>query len=354
MKDQNHIEDLLRKYTEGSLSPLEAKEFVEIIKSGDNNEELKQILTSFWESEDSVHVEVQSERILEQLKIKMKNEDSDIHFQRDIKARIEWSVILRYAAVVIITFGLSWFGKDYLFNNSKVIAKAEVDKQVFSEISVSYGSKSKVILPDGTVVNLNSGTTLRYPSRFDSDTRDVYIEGEAFFDVKKDPNHPFCVKTKGITVRVLGTKFNVKAYPDEKRVEATLVSGSVELYSNRREIKEKNRLLVLKPSQQASFEMNSNTGDSIVFMALDNVDVTPIVSWKNNELIFRDEKFADLAQRLERWYDVDIEITDQKLKTTTLSGVFEKETIEQSLAALRLATPFEYKMEMNKIVISRR
>jgi len=232
-----------------------------------------------------------------------------------------------------------------------------------NEISVSYGSKSKVTLPDGSVVMLNSGSILRYPTRFDGNNRQVYVEGEAYFDVMKDKHHPFYVSTNSITIKVLGTKFNVKSYSDEKTVETTLVSGSVEIYSNRKEINDENRLAVLKPNQQATFEVEKsklsvsdlgNKTDSIKAIQINaRVDVNPVIAWKDNRLVFRDENFADLTHKLERWYNVEIEIKDESLKTTLFSGVFEKESIEQSLTALRLATPFNYKIKQNHVTITR-
>ncbi len=354
MKDRNQIEDLLRKFAAGNLSPRETKDFLEIINAGDDNEELKQIMTSVWDDVADSDMDVPSVKILEQLKEKIQSKEPERFSIKAERKKIQWLVFLKYAAVVILTFGITWFIKDKSIREPKPIAWSQTARAAFSEISVAYGSKSKVVLPDGSVVSLNSGSKLRYPVHFDSKHRDVFIEGEAFFEVTKDPQNPFYVKTKGITVRVLGTTFNVKAYPDEKRVETTLVTGVVELYSNRQEIKEKNRLLVLKPNQQAAFEMNKESGDSIVSMACNKIaDVSTIIAWKDNKLIFRDERFDDIAQKLERWYNVEIEITDQRLKSTTLSGVFVKETIEQSLTALRLATPFEYKMEMNRIIISK-
>jgi len=224
-----------------------------------------------------------------------------------------------------------------------------------NEVSVLYGSKSKITLPDGSTVHLNSGSVLSYPAQFATDNRKVSIKGEAYFDVKKDPNHPFLVRTNGVTVRVLGTKFNVKSYPDEKTVETTLVTGKVELYANNQEINDKNRLMVLAPNQQAVFEVQKGKKDSIISMVHNqNVNVNPIISWKDNRLMFRDEKFADLAQKLERWYNVDIQINDFKLQNTSFSGVFVKETVEQSLNALKLATPFKYRMEKNQIIILRK
>ena len=352
MNQQNNIEDLLLKFSTGELSPRESKEFAKILKEGDNNKELKAILTAYWEKAENAHTDVPTNKLLERLKAKIGN--TDVSFGGGSRHKTLYT-FMRYAAVVMITVGLTWFAKDFSKSTPKLAVVQEAPVLHQNEVSVLYGSKSKITLPDGSTVHLNSGSILRYPAHFDNENRKVSIEGEAYFDVKKDPNHPFLVRTNGVTVRVLGTKFNVKSYPDEKTVETTLVTGKVELYANNQEINDKNRLMVLAPNQQAVFEVQKGKKDSIISMVHNqNVNVNPIISWKDNRLMFRDEKFADLAQKLERWYNVDIQINDFKLQNTSFSGVFVKETVEQSLNALKLATPFKYRMEKNQIIILRK
>jgi len=216
-------------------------------------------------------------------------------------------------------------------------------------------------------VVLNSGSILKYPSDFESVGRNVYLEGEGYFEVKKDASHPFLVKTKGITVRVLGTKFNVKSYNDEKTIETTLVSGSVEiLLNNNNSAKQK---ILLTPNQQALFFNETNTIDvqktdesvsNIADAEIEGnlkiqtkVDIAQVISWKDNRLVFRNENFVELTHKLERWYDVKIEIKDEELKRILFSGTFQKESIEQALNALKIITPFHYEMKMNQIIITK-
>lgn len=348
-----NIEELLRKFNTGNLSPLEAKEFAKILKQGDDNDELKKVLTTYWDKTENTDIDTPTYQLLERLKAGIKEGEIKRRYSIQRKAIFTF---MKYAAVVLITVGVTWFVKDFISDNAisvKPIAFQRTDSLHQNEISVLYGSKSKVTLPDGSTVNLNSGSVLRYPARFNNESRNVTIEGEAYFDVKKDPTHPFYVRTNGITVRVLGTRFNVKSYPDEKTVEMTLVTGKIELYANGLKINDKNRLLVLAPNEQAVFKVKRGNNDSIESMEYNKqVNVTPIISWKDNQLMFKDEKLINLAQKLERWYNVDINIQDEKLRSMTFSGVFVKETIEQSLNALKLAAPFRYKMEKNKVVIS--
>jgi ferric-dicitrate binding protein FerR (iron transport regulator) len=366
MNNQSNIEDLLRKFKRGNLSPQEAKELASVLKEGDSNTTLKNTLDNYWQNSSNAEFDVPTDKLLKNLRHNLKNdfEKRSVSFKE--RLIITLKPVYKYAAIIIVTMGLTWFAKDFFFTKN---FNYDTGKDAVSEITVSYGSKSKVILPDGSVVKLNSGSTLRYPSHFDRSSRNVYIEGEAFFDVKKDAQHPFFVKTKEITIKVLGTKFNVKSYADEKTIQTTLVTGSIEIYSNKSEITEKTRLLVLQPNQQATFEKTTEeisvtrqkeNSDKISpipskqLRLLSEVDVNPIIAWKDNRLTFRDERFIDLSKKLERWYDVEIEIKNDDLTNVLFSGVFVKETIEQALNALKLTTPFTYEMKKNHIIISKR
>jgi transmembrane sensor len=366
MNKKDYIEDLLRKFQQGVLSPAEAKDLASLAKEGDKNTQLRSVLESFWNGSSDKNLSIPSSKILETIKGKLTEEDRS---QETLQAPriLKLSSMFKYAAVIILTMGLTWVMKD-LFNHNLVIIGGVSGKDI-SEITVSYGSKSKVALPDGSVVNLNSGSILRYSAHFD---RTVFIEGEAFFDVKKDPEHPFFVKTNEIVIKVLGTKFNVKSYADEKTIQTTLVTGSIEIYANKEDVSDKSRLLVLKPNQQAVFakengviflenEKNASDGDGnnnitplIRPIAINSqVDVNSVIAWKDSRLLFRDESFKDLVRKLERWYDVQIDIKDDELAGVQFSGVFVKESIEQALNAMRLVTPFNFKMNKNHIIISK-
>jgi ferric-dicitrate binding protein FerR (iron transport regulator) len=167
---------------------------------------------------------------------------------------------------------------------------------------------------------------------------------------------------------VLGTKFNLKSYDDEKIIETTLISGKVEIFANKDEKQREQKKIVLEPNQQALFYKES---DDISLSQLQSrpaeseeisvspveikskVDIVEIIAWKDNRLVFKNEKFNELATKLERWYDVKIEIKDEELKHILFTGTFQKESIEQALSALKLIIPFRYEMKMNQIVITK-
>jgi transmembrane sensor len=277
------------------------------------------------------------------------------------------SKLMKYAAILVVAFILSW-----LAQHTFRAGAPEVKTVSYNEVSVSYGSKSKIVLPDGTTVNLNSGSKIKYPSHFEND-RSVYIEGEVFFDVKKDPKHPFYVHTSDITIKVLGTVFNVKSYPEEKIIETTLVSGSVQIFDNKEEKKPDKELTqqiaVLSPNQKAIFVKNNREMTTVSnetreqkttaemepispkMLILNKVKTEVTTSWKDNKLVFDNEKFEKLIPKLERWYNIQIMNDFPEINSTRFTGKFDLETIEQALKALQITTPFNYNMEKNKLTI---
>ncbi len=358
MDKKEHIQKLLEKYKEKNLTAREYQELNNIIRPRDENPELFDIVKNAWKESKDTSIDVPTQKMLEKIKSLSGFDTKDNNTRKNLLIPY-----LKYAAIIIISLGIGWLIRGTI-NPTKTYGFDSLECVSDNEITVSYGSKTKVKLPDGSVVDLNSGTLLRYPAQFDSVSRRVYIEGEAFFDVKKDSAHPFLVETKDITIRVLGTEFNVKAYNDEKIVQTVLVSGSVEIYSNKEQIKEKNRLLILEPNQEATYQREdesialsdtkSTTQKSNLPISIsEEVAVNTFIAWKDNMLVFRDEKFSDIAKKMERWYDVKIEIQDEDLANVLLSGVFEKESVEQALSALRVATPFRYQMKKNNIIISK-
>ena len=155
-------------------------------------------------------------------------------------------------------------------------------------------------LTDGSKVYLNSLSSVRFPARFAKDVRMVELEGEAYFEVSRT-GQPFMVKTKGMTVEVLGTSFNISAYEDED-CRTTLVSGSVRVRT------EKGEAIVLKPSEQATVTRH---GDGI---EVRNVDTSFYTSWINGKINFRDQRLEDIMKTLGRWYDMDVIYTDKAAK----------------------------------------
>lgn len=238
-------------------------------------------------------------------------------------------------------------------------------ENTFTHIYSPRGQRTQVTLPDKSRVWLNSETSMQYPSTFNGKIREVTIEGEAFFEVAKNPEKPFIVNTSELKVKVYGTSFNVKAYPDEKTIETTLIDGKLSIQPN--SDVEGSKELFLKPNEKVTYTKPTGTTNMSqekvvdktekvatgsmkqikpVIKLISNVNVQPESSWKSGKLYFNDETFGELAVKLERWFDVQIHFESEEVKNYRFTGVFDKETIGQAMEALRLSSQESYYFSM--------
>ncbi len=278
------------------------------------------------------------------------------------RIRLIRNLIYLSAASVILAFLVGNF-TGFFDRSEKQVAVY----RVFHEVNVPLGSKSQLTLPDGTKIWLNAGSSLRYPVNFINGPREVYLEGEAYFDVTRDKSNPFYVKTTEISIRVLGTTFNVKSYREDKTIEATLVSGSIEIETFREKDGSK-ETIKLAPNQRITLSKDDRRWSVLENLSeshpglLKPLPVKSIliekkinpeseIAWKDKRLVFSNERFDNIIVKMERWYDVKINLADEQLKEYRYTGTFQDETIEQALEALRLATSFKYTINKNEIKI---
>jgi len=244
----------------------------------------------------------------------------------------------------------------------------------YSEFIVPYGSKSEITLPDGSSVWINAGSKVKYGNLFNVKNRHVYLTGEAYFEVINS-KLPFVVITQSINIRVLGTKFNVKAYPEEKIVETTVERGMVEI-SNTFKGGTAAGKIILKSNEQALLslreqkdEMKNKTmieTNKTIGNQKQKTDAGPGLtinkkvkseiysSWKDEQWIIESEELQDLATKLERKYNVKIVFRDESLKKYVFSGVLKDETLEQVLEAMKLTAPIGYEMKNNVVSLHER
>jgi len=242
--------------------------------------------------------------------------------------------------------------------------KTAAPTEGFNTVTTRSGSRSKLQLPDGTLVWLNADSKLTYKIFDQNPTREVQLIGEAYFDVAKDKNRPFILHTQTIDIRVLGTAFNVQCYGNERNTETSLFQGSVEV--TLKDLPDKK--IILHPSEKLTVHNNEMAVSDIKtkeadpddepVMTLGKVhyqqkDSTYIESlWTKNQLAFDDRSLEEVAKQIERWYGVNVTITDEKLKTTRFSGVFEDETLPQVMDALKLIGDFHYKINKKEVTIT--
>ncbi|MEL7586096.1 MAG: FecR domain-containing protein [Prolixibacteraceae bacterium] len=358
----------------------EIKKLLDRINTGEINSSEKQLLFRFFNDPESRAV------VYRWLKKKWKGlqyeePDTEVDFEKlllrihqDVKQDVPTPlplreqpsklhriirVSMRYAAVCLIACGLEWYILTQTGGNENA------QKIVYNQVDVPHGSRSFIVLADSTLVWLNAGAKLRYPADFNGSNREVFLDGEAFFDVTKDKHRPFLVKVSGMDLKVHGTKFNVKAYNDEYSIETTLLEGSVEVIGLKAREKD-SRNLFMKPGQKLIlYKEKKNTSDSgsenksedaesvkIADARLINLSATDQeVAWKHDKLVFDKQRFDEVKTRLERWYGVTIEIRDSSVLDYRFSGTFDKETFEQAMYALKEAADFEYVLSKKHVVI---
>ncbi len=209
----------------------------------------------------------------------------------------------------------------------------------YSTIIVPEGQKSMIVLPDGSNVWLNSGSSLKYKSDFNAQIREVEIDGEAFFEVKSDKSRLFRVNTGPVFVEVYGTAFNVRNYKEEKKLEVTVEKGNVGV------IRGTSRLADLTKGKQVSLNETNNQ------LLLSEANVEVVTAWKNNELIFDDSPFEEVIRYLERWYGVKITIEEKMKKKHNYTFKIKTETLTELLKLLKVITPLDYKINGKDVTI---
>lgn len=215
------------------------------------------------------------------------------------------------------------------------------------ETRCPLGTKSKVILSDGTIVHLNSGSILEYPAVFSDGLREVKMKGEAFFEVSHENNREFIVNTGEIDIKVFGTRFNVKNYETDKAIETTLVEGSVGIL--RKDDIGHEQAMILKPNEQAVYE--KQTGK----LFSRNLDAELVSIWKEGKYFFEDETFETIAQKLGREFNIPVIIASEELRKEIFTGMFDKnKTIFQMLDLMKRKRDFSYKEIKDTIVITKK
>ena len=266
----------------------------------------------------------------------------------------------RIAAAVIIAFA-SGMSTMYLIKDRPIADEQVLSSNThYTEYMVPYGSKSRLMLPDSSVIWMNAGSKLGYHQEFNRSQREIFFEGEGYFHVSKNPDKPFYVRTPSVSLKVLGTSFNLKAYPEETDIETTVESGSVQIIGqiDGKHIQD----LVLTANQKAVVPRNisdppaENTPreESVRPIVVKNIPDTRLyTSWKDNRWRIEKETLGTLSVKLERKYNVRISFTDDLLKRYSFTGILEEETLEQVLEVIKLSAPINYHVKQNVVTLSR-
>lgn len=241
-------------------------------------------------------------------------------------------IYMKAAAILLLPLIIGGFLYFYFAGHGKQIA----DQAAISTLIAPQGSRIEFTLPDGTTGMLNGGSSLTYSIPF-AINRMVTLEGEGWFEVKKDTQHPFEIDAGIGTVKVLGTSFNLSAYPSEGYLEVVLYEGSVEFKDNMN-----NEKVLLTPSEKLICKSGKTTKKI--------VDPSVYTSWTEGKLVFRGDPMSELTRRIERWYNVKINIADEELKKYTFHATFQDDSLEEVLKFLCLTSPMRYTIIPRKLL----
>jgi len=325
MQEKIHI--LMSGYFIGNLTDTENQELKNHLESNPTDRKIFEDYRLLWEESgqkiDLWPIDVEDALIQTKLRLFFKKFNYFQFFQR--------------AAAVLLLAVL--FSSVYIYYYSaNGIPDRNEHPVIVQEISTIYGMRSKFQLSDGTLVNLNSGSKLIFPTEFEGKTRNVELVGEAFFEVTPNPSKPFIVKTSEINVKVLGTAFDLQAYPGTNKISTTLVHGKIVLEREVAGISK--QIAELKPSDRAIFK----TDGKVINISVEE-DLDKFIAWKDGKLVFFNDPIENVAEKLGNWYNVNVKINNNELKRYRFTATFTDEPIEQVLDLLGKSSPLKYQIK---------
>lgn len=321
----DNIDFLIAKKLSGEASEEESRQLDSWVNKSERNRKLYEESQEIWRKTKRYLSDEEKSRDLQ----KIKNQIAEKELKGKTKIR-RLAFLYRAAAVIAIPLLLTtgWYlATLFSFNPANT---------QLCTVSAPRGQIAQCMLADGTKVWLNAGTTISYNPALSGKNRFVNLNGEAYFEVTKNPNRPFIVNTKKLQVKVLGTHFNVKAYPEDKTTETTLEEGSVELrlkdYPDQKPVE-------LKPGEHATFELNKKD------LKIEKTDTYLLTAWRDGKFIFKDATLNKIVNHLEKFYDVRIHLKNESMGQIRFRGMFSyDQNIFDALEAIEHTTSLTYKM----------
>jgi transmembrane sensor len=380
----------LLRYFENKATREEATLITEWLESNEESFKCENCMRLLWDEldpeakESDMDLEPLLDRIHHSIRLKSAKGTKKTSTRKERRPGRSYNHVLRnlgrVAAILLLPF-MGYIAWEIYSQKMWVKSQAEV---TYQDIYCPLAAISIFELPDGTRGYLNNGSTIKHPGKFTGDTREIFLYGEAFFDVKHDRQRPFIIRTDGLDVKVLGTQVNILSYPDENYQEITLVSGSVELIQQ----EEGQELIIteMKPGQHAVYRFDderaeafakSKDNDLVIVknkkqintvvsqlkpgkqallsmdkgdLYLKNDDTERYIGWKDGKLVLRNDPMPVLLKRIERWYSVEFNIMDERINEYTYWATFMEESLDQVLMRLALTGPVKFNMLPREIV----
>lgn len=323
---KEEFEALMDKYLSGQASAPEERLIEDFFSAQKRKQALEHYTLSeaMWSSvEDHIH----------ENDLNIKN---TLQHKKKISRRRIWipvSVVLTLA----ITFGIAYYQGLFFSQTTPRWITSDSPK----------GQKSIITLKDGSRVFLNAGSSITYPEVFFPGSREVKLSGEAFFEITKNPRRPFIVTTGNVTTKVLGTSFNIQAFP-AKQISITVAMGSVQVEATRPQEQQDDKQhadrVILNPNDQAVFSSEKEG------LTISKVNIGKYLAWKDNTLFFEDTSIEDVAAVLGRWYNVTIEFDNALIKPCRINGQYKGKSLENILKSIQYMYHVEFKFSGHNTV----
>lgn len=331
MKKKN-INELIRKYLTSSIDPSELLQLQNWLNEDQSHRDMFRDLERIWREPSEEPEMVNSYELID--KIWSEGVEKKRKVARDPR-RFDWSYITKIAASFLIIVA----AVAIIYQFYQISPEEESSPQYVVKANPS-GQKTKVYLSDGSIAWLNADTRITYRRHFKDSIRVIELSGEAYFEVAKDPSKPFVVTSGALSVRALGTSFNVSAYPDQPKTQVSLLTGSVkiEMINNSRDV-------VLSPGQQIVYNKNSEEFTESVF------DPVETIGWKEGILIFKQASYQEVVRKLERWFGIEINTQGAPPDDWQLTAHYEDEVLINILKDLEFGKGFNYELDEELLTI---
>jgi transmembrane sensor len=356
----NHVWHLVARKLSGEATLDELRELEQVLRDDPELAYQVELYTSYYDAPQSMTRTVEDEtHSWHNTKSNLRTEfpESFSNEEQTPVRRINGKKLLVAASLFVIITAALFFIFNPDTRNEQFAATA------VNELKTMPGTRTKLVLPDGTQVWLNSDSYITYNKDFGQSKREITLKGEAYFDVFHNPDVPMVVHARSVNIWVKGTAFNVRNYPESGSVETSLIRGSVELTTD----EDPARKILLKPNEKITIEARP---DSMVTKQTEQPPVIkpsyyhinplkesiisktiPEIAWIENKLVFDNEAFTEVIIKMEKWYNAKFIIDNDELAMKKFSGAFEKETLYEALSALQMINHFEFIINGNEVII---
>lgn len=331
--DQKDIDHIIRKVLVKEADEHEIKLFNQWLNDSKYNQEIFKLLQNAWLEKIPQRIMINEDEVFEKIWVEGAGEGENKN-----RKTFNWNYIVKIAASFLI---IALVGYYFISDLDSSVQKTTEENNKLIVKENPAGQKSKLFLPDGSIVWLNADSKISYPEKFLDSVRMVVLKGEGFFEVAKNDDIPFIVKSDEILTTALGTSFNIEAYPDEPEIKIGLLTGKVKVtqLNNKKEDE-----VILEPNSGIVFHRDNKTFNDFEFIPEN------LIAWSNGILIFNKDNFQKVINKLELWYGVKIIIKGNPPKDWRLNGKFKNEYLTNVLETMQFGRDFSYEIN-NKVLV---